>query len=280
MDPILGGALIGGGSALLGGLFSNSAAKKAAQINARAQREFAQHGVRWRVEDAKQAGLHPLYALGAQVPSFTPVQYQDALGPALAEAGQGVGRAIAAQQTPSERAMTMLQLGQAQKGIEESDMRIALMRSEIARNRLAMLGSMGVPSANQGFDPSSPVPEGQVPNHALQGQVVVKPSEVSTSSGVPGIQAGIPAGFRLYSMPYGPNVLLPSEDMSESLESAGEVISPLVVLAANLSYYNHSLAKWEREQLKAVIDRWAEARAKNDQSRKPLDSRAGNLWRR
>lgn len=36
------------------------------------QREMAQHGIRWRVEDAMAAGLHPLFALGAQLPGGSP----------------------------------------------------------------------------------------------------------------------------------------------------------------------------------------------------------------
>ena len=29
------------------------------------QREFAKHGIQWRVDDAKAAGIHPLAALGS-----------------------------------------------------------------------------------------------------------------------------------------------------------------------------------------------------------------------
>lgn len=36
------------------------------------QREFAKMGIQWRVQDAIAAGLHPLFALGANLPSFSP----------------------------------------------------------------------------------------------------------------------------------------------------------------------------------------------------------------
>lgn len=36
------------------------------------QREMAQHGIRWRVQDAVAAGLHPLFALGGQLPGGSP----------------------------------------------------------------------------------------------------------------------------------------------------------------------------------------------------------------
>lgn len=37
------------------------------------QKQFAQYGIRWRAEDARKAGLHPLAALGASTSSFSPV---------------------------------------------------------------------------------------------------------------------------------------------------------------------------------------------------------------
>lgn len=47
------------------------------------QREMAQNGVRWRVQDAIEAGLHPLFALGAQLPgaSTTPISIGGDSGP-------------------------------------------------------------------------------------------------------------------------------------------------------------------------------------------------------
>jgi len=52
------GGLISAGASLFG---SNSAAKRQEKLS----KEFAQHGIQWRVEDAKAAGIHPLAALGA-----------------------------------------------------------------------------------------------------------------------------------------------------------------------------------------------------------------------
>lgn len=39
------------------------------------QKEFAQKGIRWKTEDAKQAGLHPLAALGTMGASYSPTSY-------------------------------------------------------------------------------------------------------------------------------------------------------------------------------------------------------------
>ncbi len=53
------------------------------------------NGIQWRVEDAKKAGLHPLYALGANTASYTPVsQDSSAMGNAVADAGAYLGKAV------------------------------------------------------------------------------------------------------------------------------------------------------------------------------------------
>lgn len=86
------------------------------------QQEMAKNGIRWRVDDAKAAGLHPLAALGASSGSYSPVSVVSAapqgqegydgggIGKSLADMGQGLGRAISATQTPEEKKMTALDL--------------------------------------------------------------------------------------------------------------------------------------------------------------------------
>lgn len=99
------GPLISAATSIFGGLLGSSAAKDAREAaNAQAmrqealQREFAQSGIQWRVEDAKKAGVHPLYALGAQTPTYSPVSQQftadTSLASGVAAAGQDIGRAI------------------------------------------------------------------------------------------------------------------------------------------------------------------------------------------
>lgn len=45
-------------------------------MNAGLQREFAQMGIQWKVADAKAAGIHPLYALGASTNAGIPIQVE------------------------------------------------------------------------------------------------------------------------------------------------------------------------------------------------------------
>lgn len=91
----IAGSLVSGGLGLAGGMINASASKSAARAQVRLQREFAQNGIQWRVEDAKKAGIHPLYALGANTASYTPVsQDSSAFGNAVADAGAYLGKAV------------------------------------------------------------------------------------------------------------------------------------------------------------------------------------------
>lgn len=108
------GPLISAGASLAGGLLNSRAQQKAndanalmAQENIKLQKEFATHGIRWKVDDAREAGIHPLYALGAQTTSFSPVSVgavpSTGLGSGLAAAGQDLSRAFNATRTAPER---------------------------------------------------------------------------------------------------------------------------------------------------------------------------------
>lgn len=116
MDPITAGigAAIGAGSKLLGGFMDQNERendremqKYIAEKNMELQKQFAQEGIRWKVADAQSAGIHPLYALGAQTTSFSPVSigssqssnWSDTLG----GMGQDISRAINATRTTDER---------------------------------------------------------------------------------------------------------------------------------------------------------------------------------
>jgi len=107
------GSLIGAGASLLGGLFSSNSAKKAAAANAAMQKQFAQEGIQWKVEDAKKAGIHPLYALGANTTSFSPSYVGDtSFGTGIANAGQDLSRAINATRSAPARDEAYLKTAQ------------------------------------------------------------------------------------------------------------------------------------------------------------------------
>lgn len=108
-----------------------------ARENLAQQKEFAQHGIRWRVNDAKLAGLHPLYAIGAQPLNFSPVHVDSAMGPAMAQAGQSLVRAAQAVKSSYERRAAELQLKLLESQIGESDARKQVLLSEAARGAQA-----------------------------------------------------------------------------------------------------------------------------------------------
>jgi hypothetical protein len=90
---------IGIGANLAGGLLGRSESRRQEGL----QREFAQKGIQWRVADAKKAGIHPLYALGSNTPTYSPVGSQGSLGRALGAAGQDISTAIHRNMTAGQR---------------------------------------------------------------------------------------------------------------------------------------------------------------------------------
>lgn len=195
---------IGGG--LVQGLFNQSAASgsKAFQRemwekNYNAQKEFAQNGVRWKVDDAKAAGLHPLAALSGSGAMFSPSGGTigagvDADYSWLERAGQGIGRAIDAKATQEERAqnkafndeMMRIKLEQAQADLDYTK---TMTMSQVARDAIASNNAI----RNQQQVPFMPSlrtrPDGSVAGIIIPGQAdsttsslfTVKPAELIAS---------------------------------------------------------------------------------------------------
>lgn len=132
------GSIIGAAGSLLGGLFGSKSQKKQIQAQIAAQKEFAQHGVEWKVQDAKRAGIHPLAALGAQTHAFSPIGVGSdyTLSQGMADAGQQLGSALSAGRTKVEKAMQTLQLQRA--GLENK-----LLEVQIAN--MSRIGLMNQP---------------------------------------------------------------------------------------------------------------------------------------
>lgn len=108
------GEILSAGANIVGGFLNrqsqkdaNAANERIAAQNIALQKEFAQAGIRWKVADAKAAGIHPLAALGAQTTSFSPVSVgataDTSLGSSIANAGQDLSRAINATRSDGEK---------------------------------------------------------------------------------------------------------------------------------------------------------------------------------
>lgn len=190
--------IVGGGLDYLGAERDRDAARRANAENIAAQREFAQMGIRWRVEDARAAGLHPLAALGASGPGFSPSfqmasdgdKYR-AVGGALREMGQNLGRAAQVGMTDEERALKrttdMLTLQRMQ------------LENELLRSQKTAIDRQALPPPAQ--------------------RVVTKPVEVMASN--PGYEwqlAGSYPGVGYMNTPSGKIPIMPP-DLAEALES-------------------------------------------------------------
>lgn len=108
------------------------------------QREFAQSGIQWRVEDAKKAGIHPLAALGAQTHSFSPISMaqtpDNSLGQGIAQAGQDLSRAYFATRSPQARTAEIANALQ----LENMQLNNELLRSQVNKMNSAQVGP-GIP---------------------------------------------------------------------------------------------------------------------------------------
>lgn len=125
-------AAIAGVASLAGTFLSNKAREEGQRAEMAKQEEFAQHGIRWRVEDAKRAGIHPIYALGASGPTYSPVGLgQNDTAAGFADAGQSFSRAIDATRPASERAEAFTEATQ-RLSLDRMDLENQLLRSQIA----------------------------------------------------------------------------------------------------------------------------------------------------
>lgn len=136
------GELISAGANIIGGLLGRSAqedanevAERNAQRNIDWQKTFAQNGITWKVADAKAAGIHPLYAMGASTPSFSPVTVgvtpETGLAEGFSKAGQDIGRAFQATRNQGERTDAVSEAS-TKLALEEQGLRNDLLRSQIA----------------------------------------------------------------------------------------------------------------------------------------------------
>lgn len=216
------------------------------------QREFAQMGVRWRVEDAKAAGLHPLAALGVQPAQSQPMQVMSegpARGSTLGETAQALAL-IRGAGAAAEKDTAMAAYYRAlEKRILDAAKGQAPFPTMGSPGQLP--GNLGVASAEgtgafttQEWETVA-LADGSRAHMAnpLEGRVEHKPSVVSSAHpGDPSREAGEGPGWKVYRIGPGMNMWVPgSNSMSEALESMSE--SKVVlgwVIAKNVEQYGAS----------------------------------------
>lgn len=108
------------------------------------QREFAQNGLTWRIDDAMRNAdrVHPIYSLGGGGATYTPTSANftadNSLGNAVAQSGQDIGRAISATSTQGQKATAFQQAAQTiqlEKGQLENELLKTQLASQQARLR-------------------------------------------------------------------------------------------------------------------------------------------------
>lgn len=242
------GSIVSAVGSIAGGILGANSAQNVAGMNYEAQKEFAQNGIRWKVEDAKRAGIHPLYALGASTQGYSPsggYTGDYGISDAAAHFGQGYERAQQAKMTKEERdkqdvrdaIQDMAALEDLNQKRRLNDAQIRLANSEIFRNFALSTNAL----RNTGLPPAMPgglggVIAGQGNSYAT-GQTTPEISSVVTSEkGTPSVQAGSPPDVRFYRTLSGGRAPLPTEDAGDAMDAA---------LGAGLQWsFRNNLVPW------------------------------------
>lgn len=161
--------------------------------------EFAKFGVRWRVEDARAAGIHPLAALGAQIhqapqlPVFSESGSESAPFGELFRSGQDIMRAVMASAPNSQREETLFHLA-----VQRGELENALLASQLMKAQ----GQLG---------PPMPESAGYAP----------QPHKPVVTSGGKGVDPGVVNAISYELSPDGKfAAIVPSKDVKERIEDS------------------------------------------------------------
>lgn len=131
------------------------------------EREFAQNGIRWRVEDAVAAGLNPLVGAGASSASYSPVGTAFNVMPAdnsvrniglsaLSGMGQDLFRSVLAGSSASDKALEASKLKIAESQASEAADRAAMAHLALLRAQLPP-SNPAIPSTQDFVNPDGSV---------------------------------------------------------------------------------------------------------------------------
>lgn len=186
------------------------------------QREFAQHGLSWKIADAKRAGLHPVYAAGASGASYSPVTVGFDSG---GQAGGSFGRDLAntAVSKMSEVGQNLARAGMAsatQATKEETALRLQTMEANLEGQKIDNQIRLQQLQKIQGSGVPGPGSEYSIPGQTQSGLAVQeKPFvRVRSAKGMPGTEAGASPGRGMYLTDDGTLVPVPSKDTKEAIE--------------------------------------------------------------
>lgn len=229
------GSILGSiGGAVVSGLFGkdrdNSSAEDASfrsEQEYQRQKEFAQMGIRWKAEDAKAAGLHPLAAIGGVGSSYSPTLALPARssGPDFSDLGGRVGDYLSSMGQNTERAQnatkTVEERRLSELAIRNAELRNSSLELDLAAKTAALLGQPSNPPM-----PSAAGPSLSVAGHTLaavgRSGVKVEPStSIVASPANTGLEAASTPFAKRHNLGRGLGVMLPSQAAAEALEGLG-----------------------------------------------------------
>lgn len=262
-------------SNLINAGFNWSAGKKAREAqaeantkNAELQRDFAQHGIQWKVQDARAAGLHPLYAIGAAGASASPSFAAASGAEFTSRMGQNLSRAASAAMTQEDKALNNARLKVLESEADKNFALASAARSEEQRAWLQQWQSRPLNLDGGGIkaDPfwalsadsrihrpqsnGSRMGDGMPP----PGQIKGKPDEViSAKVGAPQATAGTHPAWREYQVTPGFTMQLPysEEGPGEALENVPFYLWPSVI-GYNAKHYGKD---WGERFVRFILGR-------------------------
>lgn len=194
------------------------AAERIAQQNINYQREFAQSGIQWKAADARAAGIHPIYAMGAQTHSFSPVSIGSSgdfkseidFSGLSKDMGQDVSNAVERSQPREGRASRLMEaqtIASRNLDLENKKLQNILLASKVASQQ-AITGP-GVPP----LDPKSLIP-GQGDTRTINPEPLkVTPARPEQPSTEPGTITDV--GHAATNVGFAP---VPSENVKQRIE--------------------------------------------------------------
>lgn len=213
------GDVISAGASLIGG--NKQAQTIKSEGGAQREYEAAQRKtfIQDRVADAEAAGIHPLYALGANAPATNPVRIATGKGKALADAGQNIGNAVSRMLDPTSRAKAAAEIALIEASTKKEESLAKYYNSQSGAQVPGIGPARETPTGTVTIGQMSEVIDGQMPNSPGVGILEMTPPQVKTHKyGKPGVQTGQNPAYQEYIMPGGQPILLPAGEQGSYAE--------------------------------------------------------------
>lgn len=221
---------------IVGGLFNfgnemyeNEHREEAATQEYHRQKEFAKNQIKWRANDARDAGLHPLAALGAQTMNYTPSHVGQTPGQGMGQIGQGIGKGIEdlmmkkqrKEETAYSRRMRELSITREEQEARKNEAEIGILEWELEQAKIAPKGAT--------TDDRTKAPLAGQDDGAVQ---MTAPPQFKTQS--PGLMAGKHPAAKVYQDRMDRAHIVPADSEAFSDEN----------VFAQLKYHGFQAADW------------------------------------